>query len=128
MSKALEGMPYCKEHQGNYSHYAAENCEVCRLRAEVASLSRIETEAFDMLSLYGVPKGRAKNVANGIEVLATRFRRQTADLSQQLAAANGRIDALMLEHCPDEMTKEQLANWAAHQRRADLSEAGKEQS
>ena len=26
-----------------------------------------------------------------------------------------RIDALMLEYCPDEMTPEQLANWAAHQ-------------
>lgn len=27
-----------------------------------------------------------------------------------------KIDRLMLEWCPDEMTAEQLANWAAHQR------------
>ena len=26
-----------------------------------------------------------------------------------------RIDALMLEHCPDEMTPEQMAEWAKHQ-------------
>lgn len=26
-----------------------------------------------------------------------------------------RIDALMLEHCPDEMTVEQMAEWAKHQ-------------
>ena len=26
------------------------------------------------------------------------------------------IDALMLEHCPDEMTPEQMANWERHQK------------
>lgn len=26
-----------------------------------------------------------------------------------------KIDALMLEHCPDEMTPEQIAEWAKHQ-------------
>ena len=26
-----------------------------------------------------------------------------------------RIDALMLEHCPDEMTPEQMAEWSKHQ-------------
>ncbi|MEY8688468.1 MAG: hypothetical protein AB9M53_01130 [Leptothrix sp. (in: b-proteobacteria)] len=37
-------------------------------------------------------------------------------LSTQLAAKQAKIDRLMLEHCPDEMTPEQLATWAAHQR------------
>lgn len=37
MSRPLEGMHYCRDHQGNHSHYASENCEVCRLRTEVAS-------------------------------------------------------------------------------------------
>lgn len=27
-----------------------------------------------------------------------------------------RIDALMLEHCPDEMTPEQIAEWERHQK------------
>jgi hypothetical protein len=26
-----------------------------------------------------------------------------------------KVDALMLEYCPEEMTPEQKANWAAHQ-------------
>lgn len=30
-------------------------------------------------------------------------------------AKQARIDALMLEHCPDEMASEQIANWAVHQ-------------
>ena len=34
-------------------------------------------------------------------------------------ALQAKIDALMLEYCPDEMTPEQRANWAAHQRPVD---------
>lgn len=31
---ALPGGHYCKDHQGNHSHYDPNNCTVCRLRAE----------------------------------------------------------------------------------------------
>jgi hypothetical protein len=34
MSKALDGGHYCASHQGNHSHYAEENCAVCKLEAE----------------------------------------------------------------------------------------------
>ena len=37
-------------------------------------------------------------------------------LRQQLASARAKIDALMLEYCPNEMTKEQLDEWARNQR------------
>lgn len=50
--------------------------------------------------LDGVPSADAKEVAN---------------LRQQLADLQSRIDALMLEHCPDEMTPEQVAEWARNQ-------------
>ena len=36
-------------------------------------------------------------------------------LERQLEAAQARIDELMLEFCPREMTTEQLNNWAKHQ-------------
>lgn len=36
-------------------------------------------------------------------------------LELQLAAKQAEIDALMLEYCPNEMTEEQKAEWAAHQ-------------
>lgn len=38
------------------------------------------------------------------------------DAADEIERLQARIDALMLEHCPDEMTQEQLANWAACQR------------
>jgi len=36
-------------------------------------------------------------------------------LHKKLSAAQAKIDELMLEYCPDEMTKEQLVEWAKHQ-------------
>ena len=39
MSKALPGAHYCVAHQGNHSHYAEHNCELCVARAEVERLS-----------------------------------------------------------------------------------------
>lgn len=39
-----------------------------------------------------------------------------AAIRTMLAAAQAKIDALMLEYCPDEMTPEQLAEWAKNQR------------
>ena len=44
-------------------------------------------------------------------------------LRKQLAAAQAQIDALMLEFCPEEMTKEQLDEWAKNQRVISEAEA-----
>ncbi len=43
-------------------------------------------------------------------------RKEIESLHRQLAAKQAEVDALMLEYCPSEMSQEQLANWAAHQR------------
>lgn len=40
---------------------------------------------------------------------------QHAETTAKLAATEARVDALMLEFCPEELTDEQKANWAAHQ-------------
>lgn len=42
MKKAtsIPGETYCKEHQGNHSHYDQRNCTVCQLMAEVQLLQR----------------------------------------------------------------------------------------
>jgi hypothetical protein len=43
-------------------------------------------------------------------------RRQIENLTQALYAKQAKIDALMLEFCPGEMSAEQRADWAKHQR------------
>jgi DNA repair exonuclease SbcCD ATPase subunit len=36
MSNTLPGAHYCENHQGNHSHYAKHNCEMCKLSAQLA--------------------------------------------------------------------------------------------
>ena len=42
------------------------------------------------------------------------------ELKEQLERKQAKIDSLMLEYCPDEMTKEQMDNWAKHQKPVDI--------
>ena len=39
---------------------------------------------------------------------------------RELNAKQAKIDALMLEYCPNEMTPEQIEEWGKHQRRVDI--------
>ena len=41
-------------------------------------------------------------------------------LLRENAALQAKIDSLMLEFCPEEMTKEQLDNWERHQRISEV--------
>jgi len=38
------------------------------------------------------------------------------ECAEALDAKQAQIDSLMLEYCPDEMTKEQIEEWEKHQR------------
>jgi hypothetical protein len=46
---------------------------------------------------------------------ANEYAEEVRALRARIAELEARIDALMLEHCPDEMTPEQVAEWAKHQ-------------
>ena len=58
---ALPGTHLCKDHQGNHSHYDKENCEICKLRKQVAEQSaalNLAREAlFDMQDSYAAVHG-----------------------------------------------------------------------
>lgn len=41
--------------------------------------------------------------------------KKLVEVIRERNALQARVDELMLEYCPDEMTPEQRANWAAHQ-------------
>lgn len=58
-----------------------------------------------------------ENASNRLR--AERAEARVAELEREVAAKQARIDALMLEYCPDEMTPEQVAEWARHQRPAN---------
>jgi hypothetical protein len=52
-----------------------------------------------------------------------RFARKRRDIPRHSTqeALQAEIDRLMLEFCPDEMSEEQLAEWARHQRAVPLN-------
>ena len=60
--------------------------------------------------------------ANIAALLDAAERAEAAE--RELAEARAKIDALMLEYCPDEMTPGQVDEWARHQRPID-AEQGK---
>lgn len=49
MSAALPGNHYCAAHQGNYSHYATHNCELCDALASKNILGEMLTWAYSKL-------------------------------------------------------------------------------
>lgn len=65
-------------------------------------------------------EGSAKIRPRPTPRLPTKLALDAADeierLRRALASKQAEIDALMLEHCPDEMTPEQRAEWGRHQR------------
>lgn len=50
---------------------------------------------------------------------ANAFQIEVRRLERDSAHKQAIIDRLMLEYCPDEMTPEQMAEWASHQKRAE---------
>jgi hypothetical protein len=61
--------------------------------ARIAALEANQNRAFDSLSFLGVPKHRARSVSNGIEVLATRFRKADLAQSSTIAALEMELEA-----------------------------------
>lgn len=58
------------------------------------------------------------------QTLENENRRLKLDLEEarrESECRQSKIDSLMLEYCPDEMTPEQVAEWGRHQRRYDPS-------
>ena len=45
---------------------------------------------------------------------------QLAECRSRIAALQAKIDSLMLEYCPGEMTPEQIENWGRHQKAVSL--------
>ena len=55
-----------------------------------------------------------------IRKVLQKHRERDAAQAKRIAHLEYKIDELMLEWCPDEMTPEQLENYAKHQRKASL--------
>ncbi len=65
------------------------------VRSENVSLQQQVERAFQMLEMYGVPRKRAKEIANGIDVLGTRFRKESNILNHEISDLEGERDRIL---------------------------------
>lgn len=70
---------------------------------------------FSLSLAYGSKNQLIKAQQNVMDKMLDHMKTLTTICNHQQA----KIDSLMLEFCPDEMTPMQLANWAAHQQAVD---------
>jgi hypothetical protein len=71
---------------------------------------------------------RMGDASEQLKLLAMRVRQGADAMVAEVDAKQAKIDALMLEFCPDEMTPEQRENWARAQRRVPRTFGGDEAS
>jgi hypothetical protein len=83
------------------------------IKAELAAINR-DNPGDTPVSATG-PITDWKGLYDGMSTLCEQQQRRAS-------AAEARVDALMLEYCPDEMTPEQVENWKRHQRAATPEE------
>lgn len=69
--------------------------------------------AFGLLVWFGMKSGEASQSA--VVLALARMGDQLAEAETACEALQAQVDALMMEFCPDEMTPEQRARWAASQ-------------
>ncbi len=97
-------------------------CEVCERDEEIARLRATERKFGTLMHELMDERDRLRaeverltaDLAGAHEQLADQTARWAAVVSER-DALRARIDALMLEYCPDEMTADQTAEWARHQ-------------
>jgi hypothetical protein len=65
-----------------------------------------------------LPSGEQEN--NDARFCATFNPAKVKAMLDQIDAQQEKIDALMLEYCPDEMTHEQIDEWEKHQKVSDF--------
>ena len=91
--------------------WAARDCPACgsqiAMAAEISLKERIEQLEGELAEAHDHYQPQ---IDEGIK--------EHNELRRELAAKQAHTDRLMLEFCPEEMTEEQTAEWASHQRAA----------
>ena len=67
-------------------------------------------------ALERIQKSHDKGLMRPVDLQAKHWHRRCAELLTIVAEQQATIDALMFEYCPDDMTSDQITEWAKHQR------------
>lgn len=72
------------------------------------------------MSDTGNAKALKHDAMVGYSELVRRLEGDIKKLKQENASLQAKIDALMLEYCPDEMSQEQIETWCKAQRKVEV--------
>jgi hypothetical protein len=79
-------------------------------------LTELEREG---LELHRLPTGKPSQLSDtfraGVQFATRKSNETIVDLAKRNSALQAKIDALMLEFCPEEMTQEQIERWGENQ-------------
>lgn len=71
------------------------------------------------LELHRLPIGKPSQLSDtfraGVQFATRKSNETIIDLSKRNCALQAKIDSLMLEFCPEEMSQEQIERWAENQ-------------
>lgn len=110
--KELEAGRQALQAEGKHPAPCARDCEANAFQIEVRRLQAVE---LNMHRKLAAEKLRADQGWARYEAA----NRAKNDLERERGHKQSIIDRLMLEYCPDEMTAEQVTEWASHQKRAE---------
>lgn len=103
---------------------ASEACQSCKgLRDEALAaidhLQQICAAAYQLAGTVGAPVRFLDALALHDDVYVDALLPVSMHECDEIAALQARVDELMMEYCPEEMTQEQKDRWEAAQRRSD---------
>lgn len=113
--KAIEAALAMRPTPGPWHWEADEvkNDPTGRVRYQVTTLGKTVTRVY-----YSSFEGGPTNAEADAALIAACHPEALHALLEERKAMQAKIDALMLEFCPGEMTAEQLERWASHQKAA----------
>ena len=93
-----------------------------------------EMNAYEIIKLYETIDSKNHTINNLLSVVERLLKvievetndknvdkQKIDELLKELGAKQAKIDELMLEYCPEEMTKKQFDDWAKHQKSSNFS-------
>ena len=125
VATATECGPEHEGHQESWNAVSRANASwVGWITANIAALLDAAEDAERLRADRDQLVERCNNISADAEQELKEAYAAKETAERELAEARAKIDALMLEYCPDEMTPGQVDEWARHQRPID-AERGK---
>jgi hypothetical protein len=92
MSKAMDALDRVAQYVAGWKHSIAIGEQLSLLRDYITTTEAERDGAFGLLRIHGIPEERSVTIANGIEVLATRYQKSALSDAARIKELEEAID------------------------------------